>query len=372
MLNWLKTLPARTLALLRAGLERIKRDGPPLLHAGLERVKRVDLSLLHAGLERVKRVDLSLFRTGLERVKRDGLRWLRVGLGIVVSILVLGGLLWAVWVYWDWLATVPQGRESRSTTARNVGLVIGGVIAIMLALWRSIVAHRQALTAQRQALTAQSQAEIAQRRLMDERYQKATEMLGSGLLSVRLGGIYALRGLAEEDPEQYHVQIIRLFCAFVRHPTKDERVDKKQKKTLLGDIQAIVEMIRTRSDANIALEKEENLLGLDLSDADLPRSVFDKADLSKANLMDTDLSEAFLENTNLAGAYLAGATLSGADLKDANVSGTTFFYGGIDPAKGLTQAQLNEARADRDHPPDLNGCVDAETKEPLVWNGKLL
>ena len=47
-------------------------------------------------------------------------------------------------------------------------------------------------------------------------------MLGSEVLSVRLGGIYALQRLAEEEPKQYHVQIMRLFCAFVRNPTKDE------------------------------------------------------------------------------------------------------------------------------------------------------
>ena len=44
-------------------------------------------------------------------------------------------------------------------------------------------------------------------------------MLGSEVLSVRLGGIYALQRLAEEWPDQYHIQIMRLFCAFVRLPT---------------------------------------------------------------------------------------------------------------------------------------------------------
>ena len=42
-------------------------------------------------------------------------------------------------------------------------------------------------------------------------------MLGSGLLAVRLGGIYALDRLARDHPGDYHTQIMRLFCAFVHH-----------------------------------------------------------------------------------------------------------------------------------------------------------
>ena len=306
-------------------------------------------------------------------------RWLLGGLGSAL-ILVLGVLLWVGWIDWGGVWKWLSGDESGSTTIRNLGLVIGGVIAIMLALWRSIVAHRQALTAQSQAETAQSQAETAQRQaqtaqrgLMNERYQKGAEMLGNNLLAVRLGGIYALQRLAEEDPEQYHVQIMRLLCAFVRHPTKDEeRVDEKQKKTLLEDIMAIVAMIRTRSKANIALEKEEGLSGLDLSDADLPRSVFYKADLSEANLINTDMSEADLCKTDLSGAFLAGATLSNATLENADVSGAKFFYGDLKPAIGLTQAQLDQARARPDNPPGLHGALDAETRKQLVWNGRSL
>ena len=48
--------------------------------------------------------------------------------------------------YWEELR---GDRESIGTTVRNVGLVIGGAIAILFAVWRSIVAEKQAKTAQR-------------------------------------------------------------------------------------------------------------------------------------------------------------------------------------------------------------------------------
>ena len=43
-------------------------------------------------------------------------------------------------------------------------------------------------------------------------------MLGSKVLSVRLGGIYALQRLAQEDPEQYRDQIVGLLDIFVKDP----------------------------------------------------------------------------------------------------------------------------------------------------------
>ena len=82
-------------------------------------------------------------------------------------------------VLWDWLAK----DESGSATIRNIGLVIAGSLAIPLAIWRAVVADRQ-------ASSAQHQTEIAQQGLLNERYQKAAEMLGSDVLSVRIGGVH--------------------------------------------------------------------------------------------------------------------------------------------------------------------------------------
>ena len=78
---------------------------------------------------------------------------------------------------WDWLS---GSQDSGSATIRNVGLVIGGSVAFPLAIWRVLVADRQASAAQRQTA-------IAQQGLLNERYQQGAGMLGSDLLSVRLG-----------------------------------------------------------------------------------------------------------------------------------------------------------------------------------------
>ena len=102
---------------------------------------------------------------------------------------------------------IEDGKESHSTTIRNVGLVVGGVIALVIAVWRGLVANREAHTAEAD--------------LGNTRYREGAKLLGSGVLAVRLAGIYALRRLAEDHPEEYHTQVMRLLAAFVRHPTTD-------------------------------------------------------------------------------------------------------------------------------------------------------
>ena len=47
-------------------------------------------------------------------------------------------------IFWEWLS----GAESGSTTIRNVALVGAGLVALPLAIWRGVVADRQAKTAQ--------------------------------------------------------------------------------------------------------------------------------------------------------------------------------------------------------------------------------
>ena len=120
---------------------------------------------------------------------------------------------------WEWLRSGAQmgALESNATTIRNLGIVTGGAVALVFAIWRGIVA-------QNQSEASRLQADTAQQGLLNGRYQRGAEMLGNSALSVRMGGIYALRRLAEEHPNEYRVQIMRLLCAFACHPIKDEDI----------------------------------------------------------------------------------------------------------------------------------------------------
>ncbi|MCY3913938.1 MAG: pentapeptide repeat-containing protein [Chloroflexi bacterium] len=271
--------------------------------------------------------------------------------------------LWSLVNFWDWLQIEQVGdevsRESGSTTVRNIGLIVAGVVALPLALWRSWVAQRQANT--------------SQQNLLNERYQQGAEMLGSNVLPVRLGGIYNLERLAADYPGQYHIQIMKLFCTFARVPIVYEGVESKNLRDspdadakgrssnvpppIREDVQAIMTAIGTRSAVGIALEKKMNVT-LDLHGADLSHAQLSGANLAGVNMSRTNLSHAsFFERfepiidpfepipsgpdqpkarpvlagetirPDLAGmedrrANLSGAILSGADLSDSWLLGT--------------------------------------------------
>ena len=358
---------------------------------------------------------------GPERPTRRLARW-EGSLWIVsiVVVLAVGGVLSRV--FWD---DLHDSQESLSSTVRNLGLVIGAVVAALLAVWRSRVAERQANAAHRQVETAHSQLEAAHRQveaahrqveaaqqgLSNERYQKGAEMLGSDVLSVRLGGIYALQRLANEHPQEYHVQIMRLLCAFVRNPTAKGNGEAGLADHRTGevaatyedrggarprqDVEAVMEAIATRSKIGIDLERAgkfqldlrgAKLGGLNLINfehVNLSWANLSYADLSCANLrpltdmswihaVSVNLSSACLVDVNLAVTQFWGADLSGALLQGADLSGAAFSDLDEDTPCRMTQAQLDSACADSNRPPHLVGVVDAETGDPLVWRDKPL
>lgn len=303
-----------------------------------------------------------------------------------------------------WHVLHDEERDSVSTTIRNYGLLIGGAIAAILAVWRSRVAEDQAGTAQQS--------------LLNERYQKGAEMLGNNVLAVRLGGIYALDRLAAEHPEQYHIQVMKLFCAFVRNPTAAEShpirpevagLPPHEAPPLREDVQAVMQTIAFRGREQLKLEGEArfrlDLQGADLRSADLNGanlasaswesstrvsmaellSSHERTDLTNAKLCSARLALADLPNADLTGACLCDSALgltdlSGANLTDANLhtalswgpvlSGARFSTNGSRPARGILQSDLDACKADVDSPPDLSGTRDIETNDQLVWSGK--
>ena len=163
--------------------------------------------------------------------------WLRrwggtcaAGIALLVLILAVGWYWCSIWTFISpiWLDFgVNTGDRSR-----NLGLTFAAALApvgIFMAYWRNRTADKQTETANKQAETANRQAKIAikqaetsERGLQNDRYQKGAEMLGGVTLAARIGGIYTLERLATEQPAEYHMQILNLLCAFIRHSSKDE------------------------------------------------------------------------------------------------------------------------------------------------------
>ena len=278
--------------------------------------------------------------------------------------------------------------EIDNLAIRNIIFAAAALIGLPLTIWRSRVAERQ--------------VEAAQQSLLNERYQKGAEMLGNQVLAVRLGGIYTLRNLAEEHPLQYHIQIMRLFCAFVRHPTKENELADKTNENLnqteikanesqenekdkptevRPDVQAIMEAIGDRDGTIITLEKKNSfrldfggasLNGLGLYAAELSNTWFRETNLSGVKLNGANLTNALFFKTKLIGADLSETNLTETkfdevDLSKVQIEGANLTSADLSKATGLTQKQLDLTRAHPNSPPDLGDAFDSETGGPLEW-----
>ena len=344
-----------------------------------------------------------------------------------------------------------------------MGLIGGGALAILIAYWRS---------------------RLAQQDLLNKRYQEGAAMLGNDVLSVRLAGIYALQRLAEDHPWEYHIEVMKSLCAFVRNPTEEEDfgriLDLKEEPIvpLIGwqsgpelreDVQAALDAIGVCHEHQLSLEAAHefrldlrgaqlrrvrlfkhlsrarlaraNLAESFLVGVDMRRASVSRANLSGASLVAANMSSADLANANLSGTMLAsadltraivqGANLSGSDLRRAQMTramvyraklmhadlsgavlrrammqsvnltgakllgidatGASLMFANLTSAEfgvftiqdnsgaretretvGLTQRELDRAVADPDNPPKLEGVLDAETGEELVWRGREL
>lgn len=140
-----------------------------------------------------------------------------------------------------WLGLATDGADPGRVTARlevlriglSLGLGGGGLFALYMA-WRRQRSTEVALLqkerdqadvarayALQERVAAATEADAAARRIT-ELFTKAVEHLGAGEAPVRLGGLYALERLAQDNPGQRQT-IVNVVCASVDPPDARER-----------------------------------------------------------------------------------------------------------------------------------------------------
>lgn len=118
-----------------------------------------------------------------------------------------------------------------SEIVRNVGIVLAGIIGLVIAWWRSRAANMQ-------ARAALEQSELARRDHITEIFSKSVEHLASEKLEVRLGAVYSLWAICQDDRyEAYTWPIIETLSAYVRGKASDGDEPSP-------DVKAILEMLR--------------------------------------------------------------------------------------------------------------------------------
>ena len=304
-----------------------------------------------------------------------GVRWLLGGIAAAVLVLALAWVLFVPAA--DWLAHHDVGSakgpllQTARDTARGWLLTLGVGLFVGIALM--FIARTLALLRRGQ---------------VTDRYTKAIEQLGSGELDVRIGGIYALEGVARDSATD-HPTVMVVLTAFVREHSREpwpppdsprttwitwrgrfRAGGRPQERSARPDIQAAVTVLGRRdarrdiqpihlngADLTATDLRDANLGGADLTEATLRDADLTRADLAGATLRDADLTradlteatprradlggadlaEAILRSVDLRGADLHAATLTSATLTRADLTGA--FLGGAD----LTEATLAAA-----------------------------
>ncbi|MDV7357687.1 pentapeptide repeat-containing protein [Rhodococcus oxybenzonivorans] len=305
--------------------------------------------------------------------------------GVLAAFALSGGL-----VYWQAEMLTPPGDAvgsvdssemlniARSTT---FGLGAIGAIAVLIVNYRRQKSTEIALKDERKRhteLLGQAQADLEHERekhtkqvedaaenlklerakqtaseiaALHDRYTKAVGQLADDKPAIRLGGVYAIAGLAFDwQLKKDYLQLqacTELLCAYLRSEAPRSMSDRKAQAFSSGEVQADKALRVDRDVRKAALESLSSLKsprkGGTLASAiaqlvsssgwfesppslivDLRGINLRGLDLRNARLAGLPLQEGDFTDANLAGASLRGTNLAGANFTDAVLVGTDF------------------------------------------------
>jgi uncharacterized protein YjbI with pentapeptide repeats len=288
-------------------------------------------------------------------------------------------LTWGYWISMDKVASVNSAEKFKvkHDFIKTVAQVLGGFFFLfgLYFTWKNLV-----LTQEKN----RSDSFIAQEKQTTELFTKAIEHLASDRLEVRLGGIYALKRIAQ-DSEKDHGPIMEVLTAYVRtnapwppQPLLEARKNRpwararpKDQETsppetwITGqwgknrikpdpDIQAVLKVIgqpaatyKNGEDQPLDL-RETDLRGADLHEAQLEGAILKRAHLEAAELQSANLKTAKIKEAYMDGANLIRANLVEADLWRANLKGALLGKAHLEGASlwgaNLEEANFDEAR----------------------------
>jgi len=210
---------------------------------------------------------------------------------------------------------------------------VGGTVIVAVTAARNTRKTNQA-TIDAAHDDAQLAVEAAREAQFADRYSRALEQLGSDNLDVRIGGIYALEGIALDSPLHHHPTVMEILTAFIREHSRTLAGGTSPERWPLPDVQTALTVVGRRKAVHdirpmglaIADLSSANLRGANLTGADLRSATLHLTDLTFANLTEANVSTAHLNDAqlsyaNLTNANLWGAYLNSADLRNANLTG---------------------------------------------------
>jgi uncharacterized protein YjbI with pentapeptide repeats len=290
-------------------------------------------------------------------------------------------------------AAKARADDRRGVTTATLALFAGALSAVGVFYTARTFALNRKNAAQSHELDRAGQ--------LTERFTRAIDQVGEkDKLAVRLGGIYALEGIAR-DSTIHHPQIVEVITAYVREhapwrpeasigtpagpgsadaedadaedaqhdsiadatKSTDEALPRngEGEQKLPTDVQAAMTVLGRRDDSKdrgrLDLART-NLRGVALEGANLDGAVLDQANLQYAQLRNANLELASFSEANLQYADVSEARLRGAQLSGANLQHAHFFGADARGARfisaNLEYARFQWAKLEGAHLEDAN------------------
>ena len=242
--------------------------------------------------------------------------WMLLAAGaVVITAFVVTTWLWIIASHAKPGTDQANARLDAVRTGLAAGAGAGAAVGLMLAFRRQ---HHQEIA------TDLTDRDATERRIT-ELYTKAVEQLGSDKAPVRLGGLYALERLAQDNPE-HRQTIVNVICAYLRMPFSPTAPARKAEPEAAED--------QGEPDANTGTEstwRQERQVRL-TAQRILAEHLRDDRPRDQRSTDPPDPRSWPGISLNLAGATLIDFNLRGGVVADADFRGATFtgkaFFGG--------------------------------------------
>ncbi len=186
------------------------------------------------------------------------------------------------------------------TTEKISLTVIVSGIGVITSLW---LFYQRLKEQEKQTDNQREQIEIQINQRVDERFNIAINLLGSGETSARTGVLYALRELAIEE-KKYRRQIVQILCSHIRSKTNETKYQNTYKKLPSNEIQTTIDL----------LFKKDGLYNQGFA----KHTDFPKADLSHAYLIGANFNHTQCQMANFNNAQCQRASFSHAQCQGVN------------------------------------------------------
>jgi uncharacterized protein YjbI with pentapeptide repeats len=318
---------------------------------------------------------------------------LKVGLSIGVG----SGGLFALYLAWRRQRSTEADLDNRERALAHQLQVAADTKAHQERVAADTKAHQERVAASTEAhqerVAAATEADAEARRITDL-YTKAVEQLGSDKAPVRLGGLYALERLAQENKDQRQT-IVNVLCAYLRMPytpptnpppNKDEAaITEHQQRVQEREVRVAAQRIlatrlRPGPDTNNPVNAYWHEIDLDFTGATLINLDFTNIQSHKAQFDGATFTgnagfdrATFTGNAGFTGAtftgdaWFEGATFTGDALFDA---ATFTGDAGFDEATLSGNARFRRARFDGDarfHRVTWPDTHFADNDPPSLW-----